>query len=436
MAGLILLTSMRFQQGRFQRGLLLVATMQLFFVRFSHAEEALLGIQGAPGQTDPSSSFSRDETFDQEGHDIGPGRLIPGMKLKLLYTDNVTRTDTGTTDSFGTVVSPRVAYIISDYTKNFIIDYTIEQGLYISSTDDNYLDHYIRSGFSYQPTARIFSEINADLKFVHDARGTGRAEAVGAVTQDSIDKWHQWGLNGRFAYGRPNAIGRLELEADYFQKRYDTNRAFTASRDRDALSGQARFNYRVRPKTFLSIEGKATDNSYKFIPAGTASLDSIDTTYLAGVRWEATFKTTGFAKIGYNFKNFESDQRNDTSGLAWEMGVDWRPKTYSTVRLETSQRFDETNGTGDAIDQTFYLVNWEHFWLPRFSTRMNAGYQNQTFDPTTREDDFYNVGISANYDFRRWLAVSASYDYSILNSNVNTFDYQENRFELTFEAEF
>lgn len=401
-----------------------------------HAQSELSGIDAAPGQTDPSAAFDVDDPYFEGGLSVGPGRIAPGVKLKVLHTDNLVRQNSNTIDAFGVIVSPRLAYILADSTKNLTFDYILENGTFEGSSADNYLDHTIRGGFTYQPTRRIYSAISLIYKDTHDARGTGRAESGTGVLQDSLDEWHQWGVNGRFAYGSTDAIGRLELEADYFEKRYDTNREFTANRDRDALAGQARFNYRLQPKTFLTIEGRLIDNTYPNLVAGVPSLDSLDSTYLLGVRWEATFKTTGFARIGYNFKNFDSGQRDDTDGLTWEVGFDWNPKTYSTVHFETAQSFQETNGTGDAIDQTFYLLTWKHFWKPRFSTLMEAGYQNQTFDPTSREDDFFEAGVSANYDFRRWISLGLGYRYSNLDSNVNLFDYQENRFELTVEVAF
>lgn len=416
---------------------LLMAVLPVFFVQKTHAASELLGIDAAPGQTDPSSAFDVDDEFYESGGlGIGPGRAIPGLKLKLLHTDNLTRQATNTIDAFGVIVSPRIAYILSDNTKNLTLDYNLENGTYEGSSEDNFLDHTIRGGFTYQPTSRIYSAISAKYKKTHDARGTGRAESGGGLTQQTLDEWHQWGVNGKFAYGRTDAIGRLELEGDYFEKRYDTNRTFTANRDRNALSGQARFNYRLRPKTFLTVEGRFTDNTYPNLLVGVPSLDSLDSAYLLGVRWEATFKTTGFAKVGYNFKSFESDQRNDNNGLTWEAGVDWKPKTYSTVHVETGQSFQETNGTGDAIDQKFYLVNWKHYWKPRLSTLLEAGYQNQTFDPNTRDDDFIEAGVSVNYEFRRWMILGARYRYSELMSNVDFFDYRENEVELTIELAF
>ena len=190
------------------------------------------------------------------------------------------------------------------------------------------------------------------------------------------------------------------------------------------------------PKTRLLFEGRIRDNSYDNLVFGLPSLDSTDTQFLLGATWQRTYKTTGFFKVGYIQKNFDSDLRDDDSGLTWQSGIDWKPKTYSTVHLETTKTFNETNGDGDSIDASYYLLNWKHAWKTRFTTNINLAYQNQTFNNDPRDDDYYQAGISANYDFRRWLSISAGYRYLNLNSTDDTFDYDQNIFEITADFTF
>lgn len=377
-----------------------------------------------------------DKDVDTVGIKTDLGRFIPDIKIKVGYTDNLTLTSVDQISAFYTEVSTHGTYVVSDKTRKFVLDYLLDTGFYEGSSADNFIDHRIRAGFDYQPTSRIFTALNTEFMLAHDARGEGRARGGAGITQDSIDEWHQWGIGGQFVYGVPTARGRIELESGYITKTYTTNRQFTVFRDQDNVYGDAAFTYRIRPKTALTLEGKITNFSYARDFPGSPTLDSMNYRLLTGVTWEATFKTTGFAKVGYIIKDFESNQRDDSAELSWQVGIDWRPRSYSVVHLETEQRTDETDGTGDSVNTSYSSINWEHFWRTHFSTRLEFIYQNNTYEPTIREDDYFGAAISANYTFRRWLSLGAEYRYLNVDSNDEVFSFEENAFELTLDIVF
>jgi len=394
--------------------------------------DGFIGRDTGPGRLSPDLGLKlkAEEEVDIIGLNYGPGRVLPDFRLKVGYDDNLTLESSNEINTFFTVVSPHLAYVVADSTRKFIVDYLLEAGFYEGSSIDDFVDNRIRASIDYTPTRRIFAALNTEYIDSHDARGTGRAEGGQGITQRSLDEWHQWGIGGKFAYGAARAKGRIEAEAGFLSKEYDTNRIFTFTRDLDDTYGAARFFYRVRPKTFALIEARIEDTEYDRTAAGTAPLDSVTTRYLLGVTWAATYKTTGAIKVGYIDKDFDSDLRDDGTGLTWEIGIDWKPRTYSVVHFETAQTFDETNGTGDAIDTTHILLSWQHSWKKRFKTNVAFLYENSTFDPN-REDDFFKFRAGADYAFRRWLNLGARYRYENLDSNNNTFDYDHNVFEIT-----
>jgi len=407
---------------------------QIFLWPVQAAEDGgFIGIDTGPGRISPDLGLKlkAEKEVDIIGINYGPGRVVPNLRLKLGYDDNLTLESSSEISTFFTVISPHVAYVVSDSTRKFIVDYLLEAGFYEGSSIDDFVDNRIRASIDYTPTRRIFTALNTEYIDSHDARGTGRAEGGRGITQNSLDEWHQWGIGGRFAYGTARSKGRIEAEAGFLTKEYDTNRIFTSIRDRDNTYGAARFFYRVRPKTFALIEGRIEDTEYARTAVGLAPLDSVTTRYLVGVTWVATYKTTGAIKVGFIDKDFDSDLRDDGTGLTWEIGIDWKPRTYSIVHFETAQTIDETNGTGDAIDNTHMFLSWKHSWKTRFTTNVDFLYENSTFDPDSREDDYFQFRLGADYSFRRWLNFGAGYRFENLDSNANAFDYDHNVFELT-----
>ena len=106
------------------------------------------------------------------------------------------------------------------------------------------------------------------------------------------------------------------------------------------------------------------------------------------------------------------------------------------MRLDTSQSLAETNGTGDAIDQSNVLLNWQHYWRDRFSTRLDLGYQTSTMGPTSREDNTYLMGLRADYAFRRWMNVGAGFRHSTVDSTDDAFGSDQNIVEINLDLIF
>ena len=241
------------------------------------------------------------------------------------------------------------------------------------------------------------------------------------------DAWHHFKVEGNAGYGLlEDAKARLEGDVGYISKRYDNNRTLTATRDRDDTYGSGRLFFRAGPKTELVVEGRIAHVSYQFPAPLTASLDSDTYQILGGFTWQALNKTTGTVKLGYINKDFYAANRVDGDAVNWEVNVEWRPRTYSVVNLSTSRTFTETNGAGNFIQHDTFAIDWTHDWGNQVSSTVDFSYSNDSFDPTTREDDLINTGVQLNYAMRRWLTLSAGYRYDERDSNRNAFDYERN----------
>ncbi len=376
-------------------------------------------------------SIASAELLDGQGIDVGDGaRLSPSFTLKPFHNDNLTSAASGEIESFGTVAESNLVYEKESNTKRMFADYLISAAAHESSSADDYVDQRFGLGFELFPSSRYYLGIQGEFFDTHDPRGSGAAEGTGAV-QANPDEWHHVKLESNFAYGADTAKGRAELDVGYIAKDYDNNRATTAVRDREDTYGSARFYYRVMPKTSLVLEGRVLEVNYDTQAATTTSIDSTTSRILAGVTWESTYKTTGTAQVGYIQKNFDTPARADGDDITWELGIEWRPRSYSTVSLSTARDFQETNGTGNFTKNDSVTASWVHDWLPRLSTLVIFTYAENSFDQaiTPRSDDLMTAGVSVNYDIRRWLALGAGYTYDERDSTVSTFDYETNKFE-------
>ena len=382
-----------------------------------------------------NSALAADGLLGVQGMEIGAGKIYSDLTIKTVHDDNLTSSAFDEQESFGLLVAPHLAYELKNNKNRYFMDFLLTSMTYEGSGVDDYVDQDYQLGYEYTPTKRIYAGIRGEYLKSHDARGSGQAEGLGTL-QTTPDKWHHYLVEGNGAYGGKNAKGRAELDLGYIDKEYDNHRFRTFVRDREDTFANARLYYRIMPKTSLLLEGRFTNYNYDQDAGGVPSLDSNTGRVLVGVTWRSTYKTTGTATIGYIEKNFDSSRRKDGDEFTWEVGVTWKPKTFSTINLYSSRDFDETNGAGNFIQHDTIGADWTHQWhkvSPRLSSLVDFTYSEDSFDQaiTGREDDLYSIGVAVNYKMRRWLEISGSYRYDERDSTIDLFDYDRNIFELT-----
>ncbi|NOZ11101.1 MAG: outer membrane beta-barrel protein [Gammaproteobacteria bacterium] len=360
---------------------------------------------------------------------VGPFMLYPSLTVQYLRDDNILRQPSGTEQSDDVfMASPALDFRIEKGGQLYRIGYQAEVGRYGSSSADDYEDQNLIGELDVGLGRRGRLNMQAEYLDEHDARGTQRTEgAVGLPA--TPDEWHATRFDGTLSYGAEKAYGRVELNAGYFSKVYDNNRTLTAVRDRDNTDFGVTLYYNVAPRTDLLLQAAITDIDY-----ATATLDSQERRYLAGITWEATAKTSGTVKIGRLEKNFDIAGRTNFAGSSWEASAQWSPRTYSTVDIATSRRTDETNGTGDFILTQDLSLTWNHKWSSDISTKVNYLVANDDYDPTVRQDDRTQYGVSMSYQVRRWLKVGVGYSYDKRESSSNAFDYKRNVYGITVGA--
>lgn len=358
---------------------------------------------------------------------LGDGRLYPKFRLEAFHDDNLTSVASNEIKTFGLFFSPGLAYELKGAKKRFLADYNLSGATHESSRRDDYIDHRALLGYEYTPTSRVSLGVEGEYFDSHDPRGAGAAEGSGII-QDMPDEWHHVRLGGNLAYGASAARARFEADIDFTDKDYDNNRDVTAVRDREDIAATGRLYYRLLPKTSLLLEGRATRYDYDRAAPNSASLDGLTSEALLGITWEGTFKTTGAARFGYIRKDFDAAGRRAGESFAWELGVQWRPRSYSIFNLNTARNFQETNGAGDFIIDDSVSLSWAHSWSERLRTRLLFSFARNDFeaDDTGRADERLSAGADVVYALGDHLEIGLGYDYEQRDSNQNTFDYQRN----------
>ncbi|WP_041713400.1 outer membrane beta-barrel protein [Paraglaciecola sp. T6c] len=376
-----------------------------------------------------SSSFAQEEV----GIDLGAFELVPTLTTTVGFNDNVTRSNEEGIDSWFSTVTPRFT-LVNDFGLNSLrLGYQLSRGDYFSSSADDYTDHLLFASLDYELNSRNRIKAGVNFEDGHDDRG--EAFSLGNGNElNSPDEFRESEADFTYSYGALSAKARLDLNVNYRDLDYKLGTTEYLIRDRTKSTVAGTFYYNIGAATDLLFETSITDVEYDFATSDANSLDSIETSYLIGAQWQSTASTSGFAKIGYQDKDFDASGRENFSGTTWEAGVIWEPLERATFILDTDNSARETNGDGNFIRSKDVSLQWRHEWLQRLRTQAGVSVGTDDYEGSGRTDDVTDWNFAVIYEFQRWLTFNLGYTYSERDSNRDIIDYDQNIFRLTARA--
>ena len=364
----------------------------------------------------------------------GPVFFTPTLDVKTYYTDNLWLTDQREKDTWVGIVTPRLQTWLQDGLNTYSLIFELEDSTYENSGDDDFTDYTTRLDLHHEFNVRNVLNVTGEYYDGHEDRGTGLIEGDLVFATDEPVEYTRTSAGGDYTYGSRDAHGRVRLAAKTTDYQYDNYRDFTRYRDYNQDVYDGTFFWSVAPRTDLLLEARAIDNDYdETDPADAAgTLNSDEMNYLLGVAWDATAKTVGHVKLGIYDREYDSGARSDVDGFTWEVGVTWKPRTYSILDLQTRRHTQETNGLGNAIDTQDLSLGWNHHWNQRAQTTLRVLYSNEDYQGASREDDNYAAEARYDYEYRRWLDLGAGYRYEDRDSDISSYSYDANI--IFFEA--
>lgn len=387
------------------------------------------------------------------GFQAGSSRIIPTLGVTLSYDDNVTAASDNEIDSFVTVISPGIKLENGDEARNFSFSYQADIGRYNDSSTDNYDNHSLNAGAIFSPSSRTRLALGAAYQRKTESRGTGARQGQFIDLQGrDPDEYGATSFNGAFDYGGEGSQAGLGVDIGTSDRQYKNNGDYTQFRDFSENFYGGYFRYRVASKTSAKLSVRQTEvqfDNLRRIGRSDVSFDSTERSLFLGLEFDATAKVTGSINAGRIEKDFDDVRLDDFSGFGWKAGVQFRPRTYSTIDVTTSRMTDEADDVllNAALGQvnSFIIrrditVAWTHGWTDRFQTGVDLvsgtdEYRSALDESTTRrDDDFSGFGVSADYVFRPWLSVGASFKRYSRDSTSRVFEYDKNLFLLSFEA--
>ncbi len=352
--------------------------------------------------------------------------VSPAIQLSSKHDDNIFLQDKiAVKSSWITELAPSLQIGTQQGVNYYTAKYTLKAGRYHSSRNDDYVDHLFNIDTHTEFNHRNKLNIKFDYLKLHENRGSGISDGTGRVSS-TPDEYNDTELFGSYTYGGDTAIGRIQLDASHFDRKYTNHRDKTRVFDRDEDEFGATFFYRVMPKTFLLFEARYKDISYDNTPLRVSKLDGDEQTYQAGITWEATAKTTGIAKLGKTYKDFDASEFKDDDFTSWELGVEWSPLTYSIFKIKSSSEPIASTGSSTFIKEKVLDLSWRHNWSDRVQSNIRTRFSNRDYISSLRDDDIEEYLFGMEYRFQRTIAFGAEYTYETRDSNIRGLDYTDN----------
>lgn len=217
--------------------------------------------------------------------------------------------------------------------------------------------------------------------------------------------------------------------------------------DRDIVSIPVNFYYELTPLVDVSLgyRYRQTDvddrlsilsvaPSLVFGPA-RPGVDYEDHYFNVGVRGELAPKLIGEARVGYQERQLDNDEGDD-SGLSF--GVDLSHFTTARTTLTAGLFRDyETGGRGAGILSTGGSLGVNHALSHLLSARAGVNYferdweTNAPGDSIGREDETLDFNVGVTYSPNMYLDLSAGYIFRTNDSSFDAFEYDSNILSFT-----
>lgn len=123
-------------------------------------------------------------------------------------------------------------------------------------------------------------------------------------------------------------------------------------------------------------------------------------------------------------RSFPNDENaEDFKGFNWDIEANWKPVKHSEFTLYTWQKVKDPEQEGGYVLDNKYGIAWTHYWwVDRFSTTLDYGYQTDDYRIPNKDrfDKNQVAKVTIGYDFRPSIRLEMNYQWSDMRSNKET----------------
>lgn len=356
--------------------------------------------------------------------------FYPSIGLSGAYNDNVDATETNRIGDLFTVLTPALSVRSDRSWGGWRAGLDGAFGLYAREPRQNYADLSATLGGTYDAAAAgVFSLDGGYARRHEDPSSPDDAGTIEPTVYYRADA----GVSYRHRFNRLSV--RLDLAAQDY--RYDDGLTATgpvdnADRDRIETEQALRLSYETRPGYTLFIRGALNQRTYaEDRDRNGVDRDSDGYRLDAGIALDLTGLLRLELSAGYLSQDYDDPSLEPVDGIAAGARLTWNVTRLTTVTATIDRDVEETtvSGASGRLD-TLGRLEVDHELRRNIILSADLGYQRSKFEGTSRVDNIFDAGVSADYLLSPGVSLSASANHLRRASDAAGADFSRNVFRL------
>jgi hypothetical protein len=394
----------------------------------------------------------------------------PYVSLSEEYNDNIYLYNTNKTSDYLTTVSPGLKYLNMDAMSGVNLDFNLGFVSYAKESQNNYIsangslnakyltqehvNFYLQESLSRSENPRELQPLttpaqNQYVLSTQNSRAIYWRNVVAPTVEYQFGAENRLGLNYRNNIYRTDNVGSENSQENYinpfidywFDQRnglhleygYDIGQ-FENSPNMTGNIANVRYTNRFDPKAAVFGEYTFTRRTFSESNPATTDYDihqpSVGMTYTFSPTWKAS------AQVGYFWQ--EPETGSGISGPTYKASIENHdPQTTYIVSLQGG--YTEDYFTSENLGFTRYNAltgSITHFLEKRTSIGFAGNIERADYTKQDRNDWIWGVVGTLSHTPLKWLTLSLELSHREQNSNIDAYDYTENRAMVRITATY
>lgn len=399
-----------------------------------------------PAQDAGRSNFDRDRNisvlerphpeYDAQGLPAGPFRLFPTIEVAVVSDDNIFVQATDETDDV-IVRTDAELTARSQWSRHRLTLFgRVRRADYSDNGSENFTDYQVGGTGQIDVKRSTSIGFGADYgRFTEPRTSSNSPTGVAEPVQ-----YDQAGLNLQMVHGfnRLRLLGRVDhVDLDYENGVNALGGlVFQDDRDRGITALTGRTEYAVSPDTAVFFEAVFNTRDYDLSPPTVITDRDSDGSELSiGANFDISRLLRGEVQVGYLSQDYDGADLEDFDNVTARGRVEWFPSDLLTVGFVAGRTIEDATGVGIS-GYLSTTVGITADYEVRRNLVLSAGVDFETADygDIDREDDNWTAQVEATYKVNRTLAIKAGFEHLERNSSglTSASDYGINRFQVAF----
>ncbi|GHB49708.1 capsular polysaccharide biosynthesis protein [Pseudovibrio japonicus] len=373
--------------------------------------------------------------YDAQGIRRGSWLYLPSVTSELEFDSNVNKAEKGGKDSFVALLKPELS-ILSDFSRHSL-------NFNFSGRERFVFDDEDASTFTGHALVDGQVDVLRDLALTFGAGFDANQDELGDSTTPSSAKEGVRSNVYKANAGISKAFNRVNVYAtgsvenyDYFSVETVNGGSLSQSfRDGTRYNVLSKVSYAYSPGLFAFVSAELNKRDWN--GSGAANRDSDGYELLTGLEFDMRGTLHGSVSLGYLEQNYDLASFDDISSFSYGMDLEWTPTSLLTVNLNGRQLVEESSTAGSSGILTSNVgLSADYEFRRNWLVTPSVGYLREEFKGTDRVDDTIKAGLRTDYMVNRNLALQASYGYENRDSNEVGSSYDRHIGGVSFVVKY